>query len=101
LQGCGRPVEDIVRLLASQKLQEADEILRQIDPNWAPPHYDPFLMAQALGIRCKAVDAPWLTDAMIFVQEGQPRFSTDRIALRCARRCWPSFIPFETLLEAV
>ncbi len=83
-EGSGRPVEDVVRSLASQKRQEADEILRQIDPNWAPPPYDPFLMAQALGIRCKAVDAPWLTDAMIFVQEGEPTilYRPDRSAVR-------------------
>ncbi len=71
-EGSGRPVEVIVRGLAQQKLREADEILSAIDPDWAPPPYDPFLLAQALGMRCKEVDAPWLTDAMIFVQDGVP-----------------------------
>ena len=71
-EGSGRPVEDIVRGFARQKLRQADEILSAIDPGWAPPPYDPFLVAQALGIRCKEVDAPWLIDAMIFVQDGVP-----------------------------
>ena len=71
-EGSGRPIEAVVRALARQKLAEADQILRQIDAEWSPPPYDPFLMAQVLGIRCQAVDAPWLEDAMISVQEGQP-----------------------------
>jgi len=83
-EGSGRPVEEIVRGLARQKLREADEILSQIDPDWSPPPYDPFLVAQALGIRCKEVAAPWLTDAMIFVQEGVPTilYRPDRSAVR-------------------
>jgi len=70
--GGDRPVEEVVRDLARQKLAEADELLREIDEHWSPPPYDPFLVAQALGIRCQAVDAPWVEDAMIFVQDGQP-----------------------------
>lgn len=83
-EGSGRPVEDIVRGLARQKLREADEILSEIDPDWAPPPYDPFLVAQALGIRCKEVDAPWLTDAMIYVQQGVPTilYRPDRSLVR-------------------
>jgi Zn-dependent peptidase ImmA (M78 family) len=67
-----QPLEEVVRGLARQKLEEAEQVLRQIDPHWKPPPYDPFLIAQALGIRCQAVEAPWLEDAMILVQEGQP-----------------------------
>lgn len=70
--GSGRPVEKVVCGLARQKLAEADDILRQVDEHWSPPPYDPFLVAQALGIRCQAVDAPWVEDAMIFVQDGEP-----------------------------
>ena len=70
--GTGRPVEEIVRSLARQKLAEADEILGQIDEHWSPPPFDPFLVAQALGIRCAPVRRPDLAEAMIFVKEGVP-----------------------------
>ena len=55
--GTGRPAEEIVRALARQRLAEADEILSAIDARWSPPPYDPLLVAQALGIRCKLVAA--------------------------------------------
>ena len=70
--GSGRPAEEVVCGLARQKLAEASEILREIDERWSPPPFDPFLVAQALGIRCQEMDAPWVEDAMIFVQDGQP-----------------------------
>jgi len=70
--GTGRPVEEVVRRLARQKLAEADQVLREIDERWSPPPFDPFLVVQALGIRCQGVEAPWLEDAMICVQDGQP-----------------------------
>ena len=68
--GTGRPIEAVVRNLARDKLAEAEKLLQAIDEDWAPPPYDPFLVAQALGIRCIPVDKPELEDAMIFVQEG-------------------------------
>jgi Zn-dependent peptidase ImmA (M78 family) len=70
--GTGRPVEEIVRALAQKKLAEADEILSAIDERWSPPPYDPFLVAQALGIRCMPVRRPDLDEAMIFVKNGVP-----------------------------
>lgn len=65
-------LEESVRQRARAKLAEADEVLRAIDEGWAPPPFDPLLVAQALGIRCAPVSEPWLEDAMIFVQEGRP-----------------------------
>ena len=61
-----------MRQQARAKLAEADQVLRTIDAGWAPPPFDPLLVAQALGIRCAPVAEPWLQDAMIFVQEGRP-----------------------------
>ena len=71
-RGCDRPIEEVVRGLAREKLAEAEAILREIDEEWSPPPFDPLLVAQALGIRCAPVKEPWLDDAMIFVQEGTP-----------------------------
>jgi hypothetical protein len=69
-EGSGRPIEEVVRGLARQKLAEAEALLREIDEKWAPPPYDPFLVAQVLGIRCVPVEEAWLDDAMICVQDG-------------------------------
>ena len=44
--------EEMARCLARQKLAEADQLLRCIDPDWKAPPYNPILIAQALGIRC-------------------------------------------------
>jgi Zn-dependent peptidase ImmA (M78 family) len=68
----GAPLEEGVRRQARARLAEADALLRAIDEHWAPPPFDPLLVAQALGIRCAPVSEPWLEDAMIFVQEGRP-----------------------------
>ncbi len=80
----GRPLEEVVRDLARDKLAEADALLREIDEKWAPPPFDPFLVAQALGIRCLPVEESWLKDAMICVYDGiltilfRPQRSTAR-----------------------
>ena len=66
----GRPLAQLIRGLARERLAEADRILREIDAAWAPPPFDPILVAQALGIRCVEIDEPWLDDAMICVHEG-------------------------------
>lgn len=72
LSGGARALERHVRSLAQQKLAEAEALLRQVDATWSPPPYDPFLVAQALGIRCLPVQSAWVEDAMIYVQDGQP-----------------------------
>jgi hypothetical protein len=48
----GASLEESVRQRARAKLAEADQLLRAIDEGWAPPPFDPLLVAQALGIRC-------------------------------------------------
>ncbi|MFP6646400.1 MAG: ImmA/IrrE family metallo-endopeptidase [Candidatus Latescibacterota bacterium] len=58
-----------VRLRARQRLAEA--VLRAIDPSWAPPPYDPWLIAQALGIRCIEVRQESFRGAMICVRAGE------------------------------
>lgn len=68
----GATLEESVRQRARAKLAEADQLLRAVDEGWAPPPFDPLLVALALGIRCAPVAEPWLEDAMIFVQEGRP-----------------------------
>ena len=68
----GQALEKVVRDLARDRLAEADRVLREIDETWSPPPFDPFLVAQALGIRCVPVADPWLDDAMICVQDGTP-----------------------------
>ena len=65
-------VDADIRALARHRLGEVEALLRSVDPDWAPPPYDPLLVAHAMGIRCKPVDAPWVRDAMILVQDGQP-----------------------------
>ncbi len=70
--GDDRPVGDIVRERVTERLDEADRLLRRIDASWSPPPFDPLLVAQALGIRCVAVDNRALDKAMILVQEGTP-----------------------------
>ena len=64
--------EEYARHLARQKLAEADELLRCVDPRWKSPPFDPILVAQALGIRCVKVDNPKLDDAMIIMENDQP-----------------------------
>jgi Zn-dependent peptidase ImmA (M78 family) len=70
------PVHDAglgdVRLRARRKLAEAEEILRSIDPDWEPPPYDPWLIAQALGIRCIEVRQESFHGAMICMRAGEP-----------------------------
>jgi Zn-dependent peptidase ImmA (M78 family) len=65
-------IEELVCSLARAKLDEADALLRQVDAGWSPPPFDPLLVAQALGIRCLAVDRDDLEDAMIYAPQGQP-----------------------------
>ncbi|MEW6756174.1 MAG: ImmA/IrrE family metallo-endopeptidase, partial [Candidatus Latescibacterota bacterium] len=78
------PVEEAVRTLAREKLAEVDALLQGVDAVWAPPPFDPFLVAQALGIRCLPVQTPWVDDAMIYVQDGRPTilYRPDRGAAR-------------------
>lgn len=71
-EGTDRPIEEIVRALAREKLMEADALLHEIDERWRPPPFDPALIAQALGMRCMAVDDPGLKDAMLCLQDGVP-----------------------------
>ncbi len=82
--GTGRPIEEVVQGLARAKLAEAEKLLQAIDEDWAPPPYDPFLVAQALGIRCVPVEKEGLEDAMIFVQDGTPTilFRPERTRVR-------------------
>ena len=61
-----------VRQRARQRLAEAEGVLRAIDPSWAPPPYDPWLIAQALGIRCIEVQQESFRGAMICVRAGEP-----------------------------
>lgn len=61
-----------VRLRARERLAEAEGVLRAIDPSWAPPPYDPWLIAQALGIRCIEVRQESFRGAMICVRAGEP-----------------------------
>ncbi|HJP32092.1 MAG TPA: ImmA/IrrE family metallo-endopeptidase [Candidatus Latescibacteria bacterium] len=61
-----------VRLRARKLLAEAEGVLRAIDPTWAPPPYDPWLIAQALGIRCIEVQQESFRGAMICVRAGAP-----------------------------
>lgn len=61
-----------VRLRARRRLAEAEEVLQAIDPTWAPPPYDPWLIAQALGIRCIEVRQESFHGAMICVRAGEP-----------------------------
>lgn len=61
-----------VRQRARERLAEADAVLRAIDPQWSPPPYDPWLVAQALGIRCVEVDQPSFQGAMICLRAGEP-----------------------------
>ena len=86
----GRPVEEVVRSLARDKLAEADAALGQIDENWSPPPYDPILVAQALGIRCEVVDFPWLDDAMICFKDDVPTILYRRHRSR-VRTCFNIF----------
>ena len=63
--------EERVRLLARAKLAEADALLRQIGTDWLPPPFNPFMVAQALGIRCRQA-AGGNADGLIAVRDGDP-----------------------------
>jgi Zn-dependent peptidase ImmA (M78 family) len=63
--------EERVRRLARDKLAEADALLRQIGSDWLPPPFNPFMVAQALGIRCRQASAA-IDDGMISVRDGDP-----------------------------
>lgn len=66
------PVEEQVRRLARAKLAEADAVLRQLGGDWLPPPFNPFMVAQALGIRCRPTADRAVADAAIFVKDGDP-----------------------------
>jgi hypothetical protein len=76
-----------VRQRARQRLAEAEGVLRAIGPSWALPPYDPWLIAQALGIRCIEVQQESFRGAMICVRAGDP---SSCIAARKTRRA-PDF----------
>ena len=61
-----------VRTRARECLAQAEAALRAIDSAWAPPPYDPWLIAQALGIRCIEVRQDAIVGAMICVRAGEP-----------------------------
>jgi Zn-dependent peptidase ImmA (M78 family) len=66
-----------VRQRARRCLAEAEAVLRAIDADYAPPPWDPWLIAQALGIRCIEVDVtqavgPNFPPAMICLRGGEP-----------------------------
>lgn len=71
-EGDKRPVEEIVRALARETLEEANALLLAVDENWSPPPFDPFLIAQVLGIRCVETTHSGLEDAMLLVKNGVP-----------------------------
>lgn len=71
-EGSGRPIEDVVRELAKQRLTEADKLLREAGDDWLPPPFRPILVAGALRIKCKEVDDHNLDDAMICLENGTP-----------------------------
>ena len=63
--------EERVRLLARAKLAEADALLRQIGTDWLPPPFNPFMVAQALGIRCRQAEGG-VADGLVAVRDGDP-----------------------------
>ena len=65
-------IEELVCSLARARLAEAEELLGAVDAGWSPPPFDPLLVAQALGIRCRAVEGEGLDDAMIYLADGVP-----------------------------
>ena len=71
-EGDERPIEEIVRGLAQAKLAEAITLLQAVDETWSPPPFDPFFIAQVLGIRCVETAHSELDDAMLMMQAGVP-----------------------------
>ena len=68
----GGSVEDMVCELARDRLAEADDLLRGIEPDWSPPPFDAVLVAHALGIRCEPGGSLMGRDAMIYMRAGGP-----------------------------
>ena len=64
--------EQMVCQLARERLAEADDLLRGIEPDWLPPPFDAVLVAQALGIRCEPGGSLMGRDAMIYMRAGGP-----------------------------
>lgn len=65
-------VEEMVCELARDKLAEADDLLRGIEPGWSPPPYDAVLVAHALGIRCETGGSLMGRDAMVYMRAASP-----------------------------
>lgn len=65
-------VEEMVCELARERLAEADDLLRGIEPDWSPPPFDAVLVAQALGIRCEPGGSLLDRDALIYMRGGEP-----------------------------
>ena len=58
--------------LARERLAEADDLLRVIEPDWSPPPFDAVLVARALGIRCEPGGSLLDRDALIYMRGGEP-----------------------------
>ena len=70
--GMDGSVEDIVRRLATLKLQQADKTLRALG-GWSPPPFEPKIVANALGLTCVEEPDPGAsTDAMLQLRDRRP-----------------------------